>query len=73
MDRALVVWLTDSFLLSLGIYLLLGTAFSIYFVFAGANRLDPGVKDAPWHFRLIIWPGSVLLWVTLLTKLLKKK
>ena len=55
------------------IYLAIGVLFSIWFVFAGAARLDDGVPKAPWHFRLIILPGSILLWIPLLIKLLKKK
>ena len=34
------------------IYLALGLLFALWFVFAGASRLDEGVSQAPWHFRL---------------------
>ncbi len=55
------------------LYLAIGVVFSIWFVFAGAAKLDEGVPKAPWHFRLIILPGSILLWVPLFIKLLKHK
>ncbi len=55
------------------IYLALGLLFALWFVFAGASRLDKGVSQAPWHFRLMILPGSILLWLPLLVKLIRQK
>ena len=63
----------DIFLMVLGIYMAMGVAFGIYFVLVGAVKLDDGVKGTPWHFRLLLFPGSVLLWSVLLTKLLKSR
>jgi len=64
--------LVDIFLICLGLYLVIGLIFSLYFVFRGIVKLDEGVKDSPWHFRLLIWPGSVLLWSVLLLKIIRK-
>jgi len=63
----------DVFLYMLGGYVFLGILFSLYFVFKGAEKLDAGVKNTPWHFRLIIFPGSVMLWIVLFYKLQQKK
>lgn len=64
--------LVDGLLLLISVYLLLGILFSIYFLVKGARELDEGVEGTPWHFKLLIWPGSVLLWVVLLTRILRK-
>ena len=55
------------------IYLAIGVLFGIWFVVKGAAKLDDGVKDTPWHFRAILFPGSVLIWSILILKLVNKK
>lgn len=54
------------------IYLCLGVLFGLYFVFAGAKKIDASVSHAPFSFKLIILPASIVLWIYLLFKLLKK-
>ena len=61
--------LIDAFFL----YLAVGILFTVWFILKGAEKLDEGVKKTPWHFRLILLPGSVLMWPVLLYKLLSKK
>ena len=68
-----MIALIDGFLWLLWIYLLIGAVFGIYFVLRGAAKLDDGISEAPWHTRLIIYPGSVLLWIILVGKLMKSK
>lgn len=63
----------DIFLTVLTVYLLIGVLFGFYFVIAGAKKLDEGVEGTPWHFKLIIFPGSVLLWIVLIFKIIQKK
>ncbi len=55
------------------IYILTGLVFSVWFAFFGVQKLDAGSTEAPWHFRVIIIPGCILLWLILLIKLVKKK
>ncbi|MEM6523131.1 MAG: hypothetical protein AAGF85_10200 [Bacteroidota bacterium] len=55
------------------VYLLIGLLFSAWFALAGARKLDNGVSGTPWHFKLIIIPGAVLLWIILLLKLIRKR
>lgn len=64
--------IVDILLIVMAVYVAFGLVFSIYFVFNGARRMDEGVFDTPWHFKLIIFPGAVLLWVVLLIKMVKK-
>ncbi len=61
----------DIFLLLMGIYLVIGLIFGIYFIIYGAQKLDDGVSGSPWHFKLILLPGSILLWLVLLIKLVR--
>lgn len=54
------------------IYLGIGLLFSLWFVLAGAKKIDEGVAATPFHFKLILIPGSILIWPVLLVKILKK-
>jgi len=55
------------------LYFGIGLLFGVWFVIAGASKLDEGVKGTPWHFRLILLPGSILIWSILLFKLMRRK
>ena len=61
----------DVFLSTLAFYLLFGVLFSVFFYAKASIKIDDGVKDTPWHFKLIIFPGVVLFWIVLLRKFLK--
>ena len=52
------VWLTN-FVFG---YILLGLLFSIAFVAKGAAVVNPAVRQSSIAFRLILMPGTVLLW-----------
>lgn len=47
---------------SLAGYALIGTLFAVWFVFRGVSTLDPGAKDSPLLFRVLIFPGVVAFW-----------
>jgi len=64
--------IVDIVLLLMAIYLIAGLLFSIYFLAKGVAKLDEDAKNSPWHFKLIIWPGTVLLWSVLLLKMIRK-
>ena len=55
------------------IYLIVGFVFALYFVWLGAGRLDSSARESKWSFRLLILPGSVLLWPILIVKLIMSK
>lgn len=55
-------------LLAMMVYVGMGVLYSIYFLTKGIYRLDDSAEGSPWHFRLIIWPGVVLLWIVLFFK-----
>jgi len=46
----------------LGIYLLFGLLFGIVFVTKLAGRFDENARNGSWGFRLMILPGSIVLW-----------
>ena len=50
------------------IYLLIGFVFAIWFAVRGVQQLDEEAAHAPFIFRLLIIPGSILLWIFLLKK-----
>jgi hypothetical protein len=54
-------------------YFLIGLGFGIFFIFFGASRLDEDVKNSPLKFRLLILPGSMVLWPYLAYKLIIKR
>ena len=50
-------------LLSLaGLYLLCGFVFAIPFVLVGVGTIDPHAAHGSWGFRILILPGTTLLW-----------
>jgi len=61
------------FLYLLGFYMLIGIVFAVYFVSKGVTQLDPDAKGSTIMFRLLIFPGSVALWLPLWLKLRKAK
>ena len=54
--------------LLLGIYLIIGFVFAIFFVWKGAAKMDHNVVDTSIWFRLLIFPGSIAFWPILLKK-----
>src|SRR6516162_2607893 len=45
-----------------GIYLICGFVFAIPFAFMGVGKIDPHAAHGTWGFRLLIMPGTILLW-----------
>ena len=54
--------------LALGLYLVVGLVFALWFAWRGANRIDPSAREGSWGFRLLILPGSAALWPFLLRR-----
>ncbi len=54
------------------LYLLLGLVFGLWFVFAGAHRIDEHLKGGSFWLRLLLLPGSMALWPVLLLKIVRK-
>jgi len=54
-----------------GIYLLFGLAFAAPFVVTGVGKIDPHAVHGTWGFRVLILPGTILLWPLLANRWLK--
>ncbi len=61
-------YLLEFFLLAFAAYLAGGLLFAIPFVMTGVNRIDPHARRGSVGFRILILPGSVLLWPLLASR-----
>jgi hypothetical protein len=59
-------------LVILAIYFGIGLCFGIYFVIAGAAKIDPLIKESKFNVRFLLAPGSVVTWPILMLRLLGK-
>src|ERR1051326_8520758 len=57
-----------AFLLLSGFYLICGLAFAVPFAFRGVGKIDPHAAHGSWGFRLLIIPGTILLWPLLASR-----
>ncbi len=60
-------------MIALVLYLVAGVLFGIVFVTVLAGRLDPNAREGSWGFRLLILPGSIVLWPVILWLLVRRK
>jgi hypothetical protein len=51
-----------------GWYAAAGIVFAVPFTVRGVGRIDPAASAAPWSFRLLIVPGTVVFWPLLLLR-----
>ncbi len=54
-----------------GLYASLGAIFGVAFLWRMVGRLDPAALHATWGFRVVVFPGVVLLWPFLLMRVLR--
>lgn len=54
--------IAEIIVLVLGGYFAIGLLFAIAFVIFGAKRIDPAARTMPLQARLMILPGTLLLW-----------
>lgn len=54
-----------------GVYLAIGLAFALLFVVRWAGRVDPAARSGTLGFRVLIIPGSAILWPLLAARLLR--
>jgi len=55
------------------LYLIAGVLFAIFFLVKGIQKVDTTAHGSGWGFRLIILPGTIVLWPVLLNKWRKVK
>nr|WP_321235772.1 hypothetical protein [uncultured Psychroserpens sp.] len=61
------------FLTILGIYFTIGLLFGLYFLFIGATKIDPLMKDTKKNVRVLLFPGIIVTWPFLIGRLFKSK
>ena len=61
------------FLAVLSIYFIIGLLFGFYFLFKGATKIDPLMKDTKKKVRILLFPGIVATWPFLIGRLFKSK
>lgn len=57
----------------LAAYVGAGLLFALYFVVFGVDRIDPVARESSWGFRVMILPGSIVLWPLLLKRCLLRQ
>ncbi len=58
--------------LAITAYGLIGLLFAIPFVIRGVQVIDPAAEGSPFGFRLLILPGTVVLWPLLASRWLRR-
>ena len=53
---------------AVAVYSALGIFFAIAFVAVGLPRVDHAATNAPWGFRVLIFPGAAALWPWMLVR-----
>lgn len=61
------------FLGFLGIYVAFGILFGLYFLFLGANKIDPILANGKKGVRVLLFPGVVATWPLFIKKAFKSK
>jgi hypothetical protein len=59
------------FLSLIGIYSACGIVFAFPFVLIGVGRIDSHAAHGSWGFRVLILPGTIMLWPLLMRRWLK--
>ncbi len=55
-------------LLLVGIYFLIGALFSVFFLWKGLKKVDPGTDGSGLFFKLLLFPGMTVFWVVFFKK-----
>lgn len=49
-------------------YLMIGLLFAAWFILKGVDIIDENMHGTSWNVRILLLPGSALLWPVLLSK-----
>ncbi len=52
----------------LAVYAAAGVVFAVPFALRGAGAIDAAAKQGTWGFRVLTFPGEVVLWPLMLVK-----
>lgn len=63
-----IMKLIETLLVAVGIYCSVGFVFGVVFALWGVAKLDDAARGTSGWFRLLLIPGSIILWPVLLYK-----
>ena len=69
----MIVNVVNGVLLTLAIYVAIGSILAVPFLIFGIGRVDHAAKDAPWTFRVLVLPGVIALWPFMLRRWLSPR
>ena len=55
------------------LYLIAGLVFAVPFALVFAGRMDPNAHGASWGFRILVIPGTAMLWPLLLSRAIRRR
>ena len=67
------MFFAESIVYAVGIYLVIGILFAVWFVAFGVTKLDDSAKETSVGFRLIIFFGTVAFWILPAWRLIKSE
>ena len=57
---------------TVAVYVGLGAAFALVFLWRWVGRLDPAAEHGTWGFRVLVFPGVAALWPLFLIRLIRR-
>jgi hypothetical protein len=69
----MVIDVVEGALLTIAIYVAIGSILAVPFVIFGIGRVDRSAKGAPAMFRVLVLPGVVALWPLILRRWLSPR
>jgi len=69
----MIVNVVNGALLTLAIYVAIGSILAVPFLIFGIGRVDHAAKGTPWTFRVLVLPGVIALWPLMLRRWLSPR
>ena len=69
----MIVNVVNGALLTLAIYVAIGSILAGPFLIFGIGRVDHAAKGTPWTFRVLVLPGVIALWPLMLRRWLSPR
>ena len=69
----MMVNVVNGALLTLAIYVAIGSILAVPFLIFGIGRVDHAAKGTPWTFRVLVLPGVIALWPLMLRRWLSPR
>jgi hypothetical protein len=57
---------------ALTLYVGVGAAFAVMFLWRWVGRLDPAAEHGTWGFRVLVFPGVAMFWPLFLVRVMSR-